>query len=548
MTHRPLEAISPDLDAEMDYLGSVVLLDEPEKTEAIGLLEASDFGDLLTRVAFECVRALSDDGKPVDAVHLNDAMQARRGADGGTTAQFIVDIMERVPSPCNVAYYAQLVREHARKRLGLMAAQDVVRVLSHPGSNGKAVSAMQAAHDRVGQALEEMKAPPTTAPSTEWPEFPAVWRGSAAIWREWQQGTTEAPECFQFAAWLTAYSVAIGKSAWTVSGQRLYPQFLCALVGPPGRSRKSTVIGRATAIARELRPDLFVLNNWGSAEGALAAIANHAAADPFVLLSQSELMCLLRKTLGTRDTAGGGASLVCDFYDKADGVIENAVRGGTVRVERLWVSLLGGITPENSGRLYSAQGVDCGLASRFVPFLGRPAQRIARPPMPSDSGREAIVRHMAKMAAMAGAVKEFKLSDEAEQLHARWYCGLPEEEDFSSRLCPHVLRLALVFAVDRESPVIEPEDLLAAIEVGGYWGACAEAIYATWGAGKVERMRTRILELVERAGEVGATVRELQKRLGGGRLNVETFDQAWERLVRTKAVRVGSDGRRWVRG
>lgn len=548
MMNRAVDVVSPELDAEMDYLGSVVLLDDPEKTEAIGLLDASDFGDSLTRVAFECVKALSEAGKPVDSVHLNEEMHARRGADGGTSARFIMDVIERVPTPCNVAYYAELVREHARKRLGLEAAQDVVRVLSHPGSNGKAVAVMQAAHDRVGQALAEMKAPPKAAPSTEWPEFPPVWRGSAAMWREWQQGTTEAPDCFQFAAWLTAYSVAIGKSAWTVSGQRLYPQFLCALVGPPGRSRKSTVIGRATALARELRPDLFVLNNWGSAEGALAAIAEHAAADPFVLLSQSELMCLFRKTLGTRDAAGGGASLVCDFYDKADGVIENAVRGGTVRVERLWLSLLGGITPENSGRLYSAQGIDCGLASRFVPFLGKPSQRIARPPMPAASGREAIARHMTKMASMAGVVKEFKLSPEAEQLHAEWYYGLPEEEDFSSRLCPHVLRLALVFAVDRDSPLIEAEDLLAAIEVGQYWGACAEAIYATWGAGKVERMRTRILELVERAGEVGATVRELQKRLGGGRLNVETFDRAWERLVRTRAVRVGSDGRRWVRG
>ena len=382
-------------------------------------------------------------------------------------------------------------------------------------------------------------------PSEDWPAFPAcAWRGSAALWRDWQRGTTEAPEAYHFAAWLVVSGLAIGRGAWVECGGILYPQFMAAIVGPPGRARKSTVIARAASVARDLCPELVTLRGWGSGEGCLKAIAAQRKTEPLILLCQSEMMVMLRKMLSVREAVGGGVALLNELYDGADENVQNATAEGSVTIERPLLSLLGGVTPENAGRLYGEGSIETGLASRFVPFLGRPSVRLARPPLPSAEKRRELALHLEKMARQAAATNgEFPLTMDAEVLHAKWYATLPDEDDASSRIGPHVLRLALVFAVDRESTAIEVEDLLPAIEVGNYWREVADTIRQRWGGGKIHHMQDRILSKLQ--GD-GLTLRDLKNKLGGSRLNRTTFDSAWEALQRSRAVKLDAAAKRWI--
>ncbi|MFC5951289.1 AAA family ATPase [Pseudonocardia lutea] len=115
----PPERLPPaDLGAERAVIGAVLhhaaVLDE-----AAELVSPEDFYRPAHAELFREMLRMRDAGRPVDAISLAAHLGDRLYQLGG--ASYLIDCMGSVPTPSNVAYYAEIVAEKAVRR-GLVAA------------------------------------------------------------------------------------------------------------------------------------------------------------------------------------------------------------------------------------------------------------------------------------------------------------------------------------------------------------------------------------------------------------------------------------------
>lgn len=116
-----------NLDAEVSVLGSM-LLSKDAIAEVSEIVKAEDFYRGAHRTLFEAISALYDRGEPVDAVTLGDELEARGRLDsvGGVVA--ISDLLSRVPTAANAAYYARIVADQAVRRRLIDAGTRITRI------------------------------------------------------------------------------------------------------------------------------------------------------------------------------------------------------------------------------------------------------------------------------------------------------------------------------------------------------------------------------------------------------------------------------------
>lgn len=112
----PIERVPPhNLDAEVSVIGSM-LLSKDAIAEATEHVRAEDFYRGAHRTMFEAALALYDRGEPVDPVSLAEELKRRAQLDDVGGQVEISEIVHRVPTPANAAYYARIVAATAIKR------------------------------------------------------------------------------------------------------------------------------------------------------------------------------------------------------------------------------------------------------------------------------------------------------------------------------------------------------------------------------------------------------------------------------------------------
>lgn len=111
-----VERVPPhNLDAEVSVIGSM-LLSKDAIAEAVEHVRAEDFYRGAHRTMFEAALSLYDRGEPVDSVSLAEELKRLgRLEDVGGQVE-IAEIVHRVPTPANAAYYARVVGAAAMKR------------------------------------------------------------------------------------------------------------------------------------------------------------------------------------------------------------------------------------------------------------------------------------------------------------------------------------------------------------------------------------------------------------------------------------------------
>jgi len=123
-----------NLEAEAAVLGSL-LLDNRRIADVAQALRKGDFYSPDHQIIYETVVDLFDKGHPVDLVLLSDALRSQGELERIGGPDFLVSILERVPSAANVEHYANLVREAALRRR-LIQACNTIMSSSHDGSLG----------------------------------------------------------------------------------------------------------------------------------------------------------------------------------------------------------------------------------------------------------------------------------------------------------------------------------------------------------------------------------------------------------------------------
>lgn len=116
-----------DVLAEQSVLGAM-LLSEHALEKAQAALSAGDFFRPAHSIIFEACRSVRRSGSAVDAITVksfleNNGTITRVGGPG-----YLYRLIEVTPTPANVDYYANIVREHAVRRRLIEAGHNVVRM------------------------------------------------------------------------------------------------------------------------------------------------------------------------------------------------------------------------------------------------------------------------------------------------------------------------------------------------------------------------------------------------------------------------------------
>ncbi len=103
------------LEAEMSALGSM-MLSERAAEDVVNTLDENDFYRPAHREVFKAMRQILQTGRPIDIVTVKDELIARDtlGAAGGL--DYLVQVMQSVPSAANAAHYANIVKDKATLR------------------------------------------------------------------------------------------------------------------------------------------------------------------------------------------------------------------------------------------------------------------------------------------------------------------------------------------------------------------------------------------------------------------------------------------------
>lgn len=117
------------LEAERALLGG--LLQAPEEMDHVrSLLQPEQFYRSDHAALFELLRSMRDEGAPIDG-----ATVAERVHRGGREAEFggldyVMQLQTEAPATANLAYYAEIVREKARRRLLLRTLRELTEETS----------------------------------------------------------------------------------------------------------------------------------------------------------------------------------------------------------------------------------------------------------------------------------------------------------------------------------------------------------------------------------------------------------------------------------
>ncbi|MCB8932286.1 MAG: replicative DNA helicase [Fimbriimonadaceae bacterium] len=103
------------LEAEMSALGSM-MRSERAAEEVVAILNPEDFYRPAHREIFLAMRQLLIGAKPVDIVTLKDELVSRNAISAAGGVEYLVQIMESVPSAANASHYADIVKGKATLR------------------------------------------------------------------------------------------------------------------------------------------------------------------------------------------------------------------------------------------------------------------------------------------------------------------------------------------------------------------------------------------------------------------------------------------------
>ena len=110
-----------DIDAEQAMLGAM-LLDKRCIVDVGGIVAFDHFYRLDHRALFEVLVDLHTDGKPIDIIIVEDELRRREQLEKVGGRDYIIELVNSVPSAANATYYAGLIHETYKRRQAVTLA------------------------------------------------------------------------------------------------------------------------------------------------------------------------------------------------------------------------------------------------------------------------------------------------------------------------------------------------------------------------------------------------------------------------------------------
>ena len=377
-----------------------------------------------------------------------------------------------------------------------------------------------------------------------------VWCDFLEMFRRWVEPTTDSSFEYIFAVAMQTLGLAMGRSVSVSYGSLLYPNFYFVLVGPPGRSRKTTIVSRGVeVIAEAFDSDLVrVARGAGSGPGLLELFTSEemvggqrillSIPGQRVLLDEPELTGLLKKIRrpGTSDLL----EMLLVLYD--GGNLAPRTRNRPITVQQPFFSMITTTTPQNLEANMTPLDIESGLFPRTCLIYG-----VERPSMPYPRPIDT-----AKLAKLAGELQEIQRhaekvrkygpltldGDVLELWHQIFYALEDKERDekgpasaMLQRIPAHILKFALLYAMQARHERIQREDLARAGIVGGYLTQTALHVPAGVQEVRTPRMEAKILEFFSNRSDSEWLPASVVHRFVGGRIKAQELRSSLYALV-----------------
>jgi hypothetical protein len=378
-------------------------------------------------------------------------------------------------------------------------------------------------------AHSSLPTPPSALPtSPHWPDPPAAmaYTGLVGDWVRVVGLHTESASVGLLLQSLVMFGNALGRTAHRIAdGTPHHTNEFVVLVGATGSGRKGTsgnvVTNWFDAAARDWSQHCRH-GGVSSGEGLMwaihdpienrGAVVDAGVADKRLLVYEPEFANVLKQ--GER--SGNTVSVI--LRQMWDGLpfIKSMTKTNPTAVTGGHVSLIGHITPTELQRLLTATEMANGFGNRILWALVRRANVLPDGGRAPDEQVNPLVGQLCERIQFGRSVGELDRSDCG---RAVWHALYPEltrerhglAEELLSRAAPHVLRLAMLYALLAGRKQIIGDDFRAAVAV---WDYCERSVRHLFGSASGDPIADEVWNTIQAAMAKGVTRTELSNFFG----------------------------------
>ncbi|MCB0342074.1 MAG: DUF3987 domain-containing protein [Pseudobdellovibrionaceae bacterium] len=325
----------------------------------------------------------------------------------------------------------------------------------------------------------------------------------------------------------------VGRSAYyRVEATKHFANTSIVLVGPTATGRKGTSFGYVRAMA-EKTDQIYVKNRivsgLSSGEGVIAFVQDagesqtdcNRSAPPVIQSGIRDKRMLVMdaefaNTLKVMNRSGNTLSTI--LRNAWDGTcIEARTKKESIRCQEPHISIIGNITEEELGSLLTSAEINNGFGNRILFF------RVDRSKSLPHGGKflsspkfQSLVERLEAAVRFGKATGEVTMAESAKQFWESIYEGVSAATPgivgaLSARAAPHIIRIAMIYALVDQRTQIEREHLAAAY---GLWLHSYESLFEIFGKALGNRVADDLLpELRERQdGMTRTEIRDFFKK------------------------------------
>ena len=116
----PIKHVPPqNLEAEAAVLGAI-LINPDSMNRVVELLEADYFYSPKNKLIYEAIFTLYNQNKPIDGLSLTEYFKSRNQLDDIGGVEYLGELGLDTVLSSNIEYYAEIIKENALKRIGLI--------------------------------------------------------------------------------------------------------------------------------------------------------------------------------------------------------------------------------------------------------------------------------------------------------------------------------------------------------------------------------------------------------------------------------------------
>lgn len=321
----------------------------------------------------------------------------------------------------------------------------------------------------------------------------------------------ESPDSYHLWVGLSTIASVVRRQVWVDQKlYLLYPNLYIVLVGPPGRTAKTTAIRLSQRLLKNVESVTFGPDSLTREELIQTmARAGGAGKTSAITLHSSEMSSLIEPS---------GIKMIqflTDIYD-GEGIWKYATKqSGKSTIHNPILNVLCGTVPDYIANDLPVSVIGSGFSARTI-FVFEDEPRFANP-HPDEVDPELTKALIAELQHIATLGGEFRWTPGAWELYEKQYekilFSMPEDyrlEDFHFRKKIHILKLAMLLAIsERDDLTITEVDLETAWAILDELEVNMPRVFSAVGKYEYASDLERIIAQVAAAGEAGLSVTEI---------------------------------------